>query len=127
MGGVRYLAAPHSVGPDDDDFTFTVPGELVIVPVDPCENRQCGCARSFRGLGSDLASTTATVTVTDLSMDAITTLAVDAHTRTGEAHIPEPVLRQAVAATADLAAPWPAGTVVRCPDHSTSDGQHEPD
>ena len=54
------------VGPDsdDDDFSYTVEGELVTVAVAPCDDHLCGCRWSMAGVGS--ARATSVFAVADL-------------------------------------------------------------
>lgn len=41
-----------------DDFSWTVDGELVSLPLDTCDCPDCGCERAVAGLGSSKATTT---------------------------------------------------------------------
>ncbi len=54
-------ATRQSQGDRPDDFCFTVEGELVRLSFDRCDCPECGCDRSFAGLGSSRATTTALV------------------------------------------------------------------
>lgn len=51
-----------AVGPDNkkrpDDFSWTVDGELVSLPLDTCCCPDCGCERAVAGLASSKATTT---------------------------------------------------------------------
>ncbi|HZD23119.1 MAG TPA: hypothetical protein VE569_06915 [Acidimicrobiia bacterium] len=55
---------------DDDDFSFTVPGELVHFPPTICACDECGCERAMAGFVSHRATTS--FVVRDLEMDADT-------------------------------------------------------
>lgn len=48
-------------GSRDDDYTWTVDGELVFVPFIDCCDERCGCTRGFAGMTSHRATTTAQV------------------------------------------------------------------
>ena len=41
-----------------DDFSWTVNGELVSLPLDTCDCPDCGCERAVAGLGSSKGTTT---------------------------------------------------------------------
>ena len=41
-----------------DDFSCTVDGELVSLPLDGCDCVDCGCERAVAGLGSSKGTTT---------------------------------------------------------------------
>jgi hypothetical protein len=53
--------------PQPDDFSFTLDGELVTMPIALCDCPECGCQRSMAGLATARATTT--FTVSDLPMD----------------------------------------------------------
>ena len=52
-------------GPDMDDFCFGVEVEMAVQPL-ICNSPNCGCDRSYVGLGSRAASTTLMVREVDL-------------------------------------------------------------
>lgn len=54
-------ATAQTQGIEPDDFSFTVPGELVRLPYGHCFDDACGCQRAFVGLGSRRATTSALV------------------------------------------------------------------
>jgi hypothetical protein len=55
---------------DDDDFSFTVPGELVHMPVAMCDCPDCGCERSMCGFASHKA--TSSFVVRDVAIEEAT-------------------------------------------------------
>lgn len=55
-------ATRETQGDRDDDYAWTVDGELVFVPTIECRNPACGCAWGFAGVTSHRATTTAVVT-----------------------------------------------------------------
>jgi hypothetical protein len=59
---VRVLVATRETqGERDDDYCWTVDGELVRLPLADCANPACGCVRGFAGLSSHRATTTALI------------------------------------------------------------------
>lgn len=68
-------ATSRTQGQRDSDFTYCVEGELVIVVDMICERDRedpdggCGCGRSFAGLNSSKATTTALVADLDFSRE----------------------------------------------------------
>lgn len=48
-------------GSRDDDYNWTVDGELVFVPFIDCSDERCGCTRGFAGMTSHRATTTARI------------------------------------------------------------------
>ena len=68
-------ATSRTQGQRDNDFTFCIEGELVIVAMVVCEADQedpdggCGCGRSFGGLNSGKGTTTAVVSDLDFTRD----------------------------------------------------------
>lgn len=61
-------------GEESDDFTFTVPGELVHLPPVTCDCRGCGCDQAMCGLASHKASTAFTVRDVDIDLAGFTDL-----------------------------------------------------
>lgn len=55
---------------EEDDFSFTVPGELVHLAPIVCDCPDCGCDRSMAGFTSHKA--TSSFVVRDLDLDAAT-------------------------------------------------------
>ncbi|WP_328893840.1 DUF7715 family protein [Streptomyces sp. NBC_00236] len=66
-------ATSRTQGNRDNDFTFCVEGELVMITGFVCETDRldpdggCGCGRSFAGLNSGKATTTALVSDLDFT------------------------------------------------------------
>ena len=59
---MKVLVATHeSQQARDDDYSFTIDGELVYIQGADCANPDCGCARGFAGMASHRATTTAKV------------------------------------------------------------------
>ena len=54
-------ATRETQGLRDDDYVWTVDGELVFVPTFECRDRSCGCNRGFAGVTSRRATTTAVI------------------------------------------------------------------
>lgn len=62
----------------DDDYGWTVDGELVVLPFLDCSDPECGCSRGWAGLTSRRATTTAEVCErSDLDWDEYRALIVD--------------------------------------------------
>lgn len=55
------VATSEGQGLFDDDYGWTVDGELVYVQGVTCSNPKCGCDRGFAGMSSSRATTTAKV------------------------------------------------------------------
>lgn len=71
-------ATSHTQGLVDDDYGWTVDGELVVLPWLECSNPECGCARGWAGLSSRRATTTAEVAErSDLDWEEYRSLIVD--------------------------------------------------
>lgn len=62
------LFVAGEAAPDTDDFSETIPGELVRFPVEPCDCPGCGAERSMYGLASHGA--TSVMMVRDMEVDA---------------------------------------------------------
>jgi hypothetical protein len=73
------VATTQRQGQVDDDFCYTIEGELVRLPFLECDcGDSCGCTRSFAGLTSHRATTTAVVAERpDLNCDNYTELLFD--------------------------------------------------
>jgi len=105
------------------DFSHAIEGELVLVG-DACAADRadpeggCGCGRSFSGMNSHRATTTALVSDVDLSYEDLR-LAVGGFFRDG-GFSPEvlgdedfaDLVDQVVEETADFGRPWPVGTIL---------------
>lgn len=57
---MKVLVAPAGGGTEPDDFSFTVAGELVTIPVE-CDAPGCGCERSWVGATTRAGTTTALI------------------------------------------------------------------
>jgi hypothetical protein len=58
-----FVATRETQGMREDDFSWTVEGELVRFPGLTCDDSGCGCERSMAGLASSRATTTFRVDV----------------------------------------------------------------
>lgn len=107
----------------DDDYCFTIDGELVSMPFGPCPDELCDCTPSAFGLSSSRGTTTVTVAdVPDLTEDTYLDAFRDAMERMGwlpalETDDLEPWVRWHI----DLAAAVPDGAVARA--RMTADGK----
>lgn len=63
---MKLFVATESLG-EGDDFSFTIPGELVHLPSVSCDRPECGCERAMAGFTSRRASTC--FVVRDLDID----------------------------------------------------------
>lgn len=55
-------ATGDTQGEREDDYTWTIDGELVFIPPPvACRNPECGCDRGFAGMTSHRATTTARI------------------------------------------------------------------
>ena len=76
---MRVLVATNATqGQRDNDYCWTVEGELVRLPMDVCANPKCGCAWGFAGLTSSRATSTARVGELDLDRSGLRTAFLDA-------------------------------------------------
>lgn len=66
---MKLFVATESLG-EEDDFSFTIPGELVHLPPVICDCPECGCERAMAGFTSRKASTC--FVVRDLDIDPAT-------------------------------------------------------
>jgi hypothetical protein len=64
-------ATKETQGDRDDDYVWTIEGELVFIPPLGCRTPSCGCHRGFAGMTSHRATTTARIAErTDMDVDA---------------------------------------------------------
>lgn len=78
------VATTESQGTADDDYSWTIEGELVYVPVLDCDCPGCGCRYGFAGMASSKATTTAKVVDRpDLTLPDFTAAVSDALDRGG--------------------------------------------
>lgn len=54
-------ATRETQGKREDDYVWTIDGELVFVPTVDCRSPRCGCDRGFAGTTSHRATTTAMI------------------------------------------------------------------
>jgi hypothetical protein len=121
---MRLLTATHrGQGDRDGDFCFATGGELVLVP-DACARDRndpdggCGCGRSFAGMNSHRATTTAMVRDVDLSHEDLRLAVAGYFTAggmgpdvVGEKDFAD-LVDEVVDETVGFGRPWPVGTVV---------------
>jgi hypothetical protein len=115
-------ATASSQGMLDNDFDFTVEGELVWVGF-VCETDRrdpdggCGCGRSFCGLSSHRATTTAQVRDLLLSRADVIAALGGYYESAGYGRVPPDELGAEVDDLLQLVATWDAGTIIeRRPD-----------
>lgn len=78
------VATRETQGVREDDYCWTVEGELVRLPGLACDCPDCGCDRGMAGLSSSRATTTAkVVNREDLDPQSYGVLLCDALTREG--------------------------------------------
>ena len=70
------------VGGQSDDYSHTVEGELVRLPI-TCDDPACECGQAMTGLGSGLSTTTFTVREVDLDRETYRDLLWDTLLRDG--------------------------------------------
>lgn len=64
-------ATKETQGERDDDYVWTIDGELVFIPPLGCRTPSCGCDRGFAGMTSHRATTTARIVDRpDMDVDA---------------------------------------------------------
>lgn len=64
-------ATKETQGERDDDYVWTIDGELVFIPPLGCRTPDCGCDRDFAGMTSHRATTTARIMERpDMDVDA---------------------------------------------------------
>jgi hypothetical protein len=120
---LKLFVATHE-GAEVDDFSKTIEGELVRLPV-TCDDPECQCGRAMTGLGSGESTTTFTVREFDISREMYrellwSTLLRDGWVAEGDAEDLEWV-DKLVVLHADLAASFSEGVPLRL----TGDALHE--
>lgn len=85
------IATKHGQGTRDNDFSWTTPGERVLLSGFECDGEyidgSCGCRRSFIGIDSSRATTTCIVEVDSLeTVDTLHKRIIDYYVRTGWAN-----------------------------------------
>ncbi len=109
-------ATRRGQGDSDGDFSFTVDGELVVIPVDVCADAGCGCERAVTGIASGRGSTTFTIADrSDLTPALYSELIVDGLTRQGwiGTETPADDFEDFIRWHIDLAAQLPVGGLLR--------------
>lgn len=118
------VATLETQGDLPDDFSWTVDGELVCLPPFICANAECGWARSFMGLASAKATTTAMVVDSPLGLEEYHVGIQDGLVRQGyvDLSVPEAVAfaREEAGELLALAAALSPGTVVGQRDGAVS-------
>lgn len=115
------VATAETQGARDDDFCWTVDGELVYVPFATCPKPTCGCDRAFAGLASSKATTTAMVVEREaIDTAAYATALSDGLTRQGWLHADTPQnqrwLVDFIHRHRELGEAFPEGAVVEVSD-----------
>ncbi|WP_151478877.1 DUF7715 family protein [Streptomyces albicerus] len=112
-------ATSRTQGQRDNDFTFCIEGELVIVAPLVCEEDEenpdggCGCGRSFGGLNSGKATTTAVVSDLDFTRDDAALAVRSALEQSNFVSLMDPEeVEDLIVDTLELAADLGVGTVV---------------
>ena len=109
---MKILTIHHYARPRGGDFCWGVEGE-VAVPGLACDAPNCGCDRSHIGLSSHKGSTTVRVADTDLTVGDVRA-AVDGYLEAaGWGARPADEVAALVEDMIDVAAEFPAGTVLR--------------
>ncbi len=104
-------------GGRDNDFNWTIEGELVWLGVvcatdeaDP--DGGCGCGRAFSGLNSHRATTTAQVRDLPLSQDEVIKALAAYLEAAGYGSVPASLLTAEVTEMLDIAASWDVGMII---------------
>lgn len=77
------VATSETQGERDDDYCWTVEGEMVRLPVVTCSDLGCGCRRGWAGLASSRATTTCKVVELDLDQSELLEAFTTSLTRDG--------------------------------------------
>lgn len=80
---MKVFTARHPEPPGPDDFCFALEGELVTMPLEVCDDPECGCAWSMAGLVSAKATTGFVVTELDMSFTDYVSALRDGYARQG--------------------------------------------
>lgn len=113
--GLKVFVA-MSAGFEDGDYSHTVEGEMVRLPV-TCDVPDCECGRAMTGMASGLSTTTFTIKELDMDRDVYhellwSTLERDSWVTVGNAEDEEWV-RKLVALHLDLAESFEVGVPLR--------------
>ncbi|PSK96144.1 hypothetical protein CLV63_11226 [Murinocardiopsis flavida] len=96
----------------DNEFNWCIEGELVIADTVAIDCT-CGCNRSFTGLRSRRATTTALVTEVDLTREEIATAIRDSYERSGLLkYVSEADLAETTQDVVEFARPYQIGDVL---------------
>lgn len=118
MSLMKVLAATCvSQGSRDSDFDWTVEGELVWIGMVCARDRKdpdggCGCGRSFSGLSSHRATTTAQVRDLALSRDDVITALGGYYESAGYGVVEPRELDEEVDEMLRVVSAWDVGTVI---------------
>jgi hypothetical protein len=110
-------ATATSQGARDNDFDWTVEGELVWIGTVCAKDRRdpdggCGCGRAFSGLSSHRATTTAQVRDLALSRDDVMTALAGYYESAGYGVFGPSELEHEVDNLLRVVSAWDAGTVI---------------
>jgi hypothetical protein len=110
-------ATATSQGARDNDFDWTVEGELVWIGTVCAKDRRdpdggCGCGRAFSGLSSHRATTTAQVRDLALSRDDVMTALAGYYESAGYGVFGPTELEYEVDNLLRVVSAWDAGTVI---------------
>jgi hypothetical protein len=110
-------ATATSQGARDNDFDWTVEGELVWIGTVCAKDRRdpdggCGCGRAFSGLSSHRATTTAQVRDLALSRDDVMTALAGYYESAGYGVFGPTELEYEVDDLLRVVSAWDAGTVI---------------
>ncbi len=113
-----FVAAPLGQEADNDDFSWTVAGELVTLAVRPCSDVECGCQRSMAGISSARATSVFVVADLPITRADYEVALRDGLTRQGwiEPDSNPPWFREFVAFHVEDAAMLPVGAPLRLED-----------
>jgi hypothetical protein len=111
-------ATTATQGARDNDFDWAIEGELVWVGIVCAKDQRdpdrggCGCGRSFAGMSSHRATTTARVSDLDLTRDDIVTAYAGYLESAGYGRFAAIELADEVDAMLDACARWPTGEII---------------
>jgi hypothetical protein len=111
-------ATTETQGARDNDFDWTIEGELVCIGLvcardqrDP-DRGGCGCGRSFSGMSSHRATTTARVSDLDITRDEYLTAYAGYLESAGYGVFTQAELAEEVDAMLDMCATWRTGEII---------------
>jgi hypothetical protein len=118
MSGMKILTATaFGQGIRDNDFTWTIEGELVSVGLVCARDQKdpdggCGCGRAFGGLSSHRATTTALVRDLPLSRDDVIAALRGYYESAGWGLFTPDEVGDEVDGLIDVVAEWRTGTII---------------